>query len=137
MAALERELATFHDNFAKLLSDGEGKFALVHGSRIVGIFDTYADALAEGYKLFKLEPFLVKQIQAIEQAHFIARATAPEKPGRYERAIYHELPINRGASPKGMSHPQVMSEPYSLRNPARESEPELERNPQNTSEPLL
>jgi hypothetical protein len=45
---------------------------LIHGGEVVGTFDTYADALTEGYKLFKLEPFLVKQIQAVEQAHFIA-----------------------------------------------------------------
>jgi hypothetical protein len=41
--------------------------------------DTYADALSEGYKLFKLEPFLVKQIQAVETAHFIARAAQGRK----------------------------------------------------------
>jgi hypothetical protein len=74
MAALEKELATYQDHLPKLLKDGEGKFALVHDGAIAGTFETYADALSEGYRLFKLEPFLVKQIQAIEQAHFIARA---------------------------------------------------------------
>jgi hypothetical protein len=39
----------------------EGKFALVHDGQVVGTFDTYADALSEGYRFFKLEPFLVKQ----------------------------------------------------------------------------
>jgi hypothetical protein len=52
----------------------EGKFVLIRGNEVAGTFDTYADALSEGYKLFKLKPFMVKQIEAIEQAHFIARA---------------------------------------------------------------
>lgn len=73
MSALEKELEIYRENLPSLLLQ-EGKFALIHGDKVAGIFDTYADALAEGYKLFNLEPFLVKQIQAVEQAHFIARA---------------------------------------------------------------
>ncbi len=73
MNALDKEIATYREKLPSLLSQ-EGKFALIHHGELAGVFDTYADALGEGYKLFKLEPFLVKQIQAIEQAHFIARA---------------------------------------------------------------
>ena len=73
MMALEKELQTYRDSLPSLLSE-EGKFALIHDSKVIGTFDTYADALNEGYKLFKLEPFLVKQIQAVEQVHFVARA---------------------------------------------------------------
>lgn len=73
MNALEKELATYREKLPSLLSE-EGKFVLIHAGEIAGTFDTYADALAEGYKVFKLEPFLVKQIQQIEQAHFIAQA---------------------------------------------------------------
>jgi hypothetical protein len=73
MATLEKELETYRQKLPSMLSE-EGKFALVHGDQVVGTFDTYPDALSEGYKLFKLEPFLVKQIQVVEQAHFIARA---------------------------------------------------------------
>jgi hypothetical protein len=73
MNALQKELATYRENLKSLL-DNEGKFVLIHDSQIAGIFDTYADALKEGYQQFRLEPFLVKQIQAVEQAHYIARA---------------------------------------------------------------
>ena len=73
MAALEKELETYRQKLPAMLLE-EGKFALIHGDQVVGTFDTYADALGEGYKLFKLDPFLVKQIQVVEQAHFIARA---------------------------------------------------------------
>jgi len=72
MKALEQELQTYREKLPSLLSE-EGKFALIHGGEVAGTFDTYADALGEGYRIFKLEPFLVKQIQAVEQAHFIAR----------------------------------------------------------------
>jgi hypothetical protein len=70
MMALETELETYRKKLPEMLLE-EGKFALIHGTEIAGTFDTYADALNEGYKLFKLEPFLVKEIQAIEQVHFI------------------------------------------------------------------
>ena len=73
MAALDKELETYRQKLPGMLLE-EGKFALIHADQVAGTFDTYADALSEGYKLFKLEPFLVKQIQVVEQAHFIARA---------------------------------------------------------------
>jgi hypothetical protein len=73
MAALDKELETYRQKLPSMLLE-EGKFALIHGDQVAGTFDTYADALSEGYKLFKLEPFLVKQIQVVEHAHFIARA---------------------------------------------------------------
>jgi hypothetical protein len=41
---------------------------LVHGDKVVGLFDTYRDALAAGYEQFQLEPFLVKQISVAEEA---------------------------------------------------------------------
>jgi hypothetical protein len=45
-----------------------GKFMLVHGDGVAGLFDTYRDALAAGYEQFRLEPFLVKQISVVEEA---------------------------------------------------------------------
>jgi hypothetical protein len=70
---IEKELETYREKLPSLVAE-EGKFVLIHDGEVAGTFDTYADALAEGYQRFKLEPFLVKQIQQIEQAHFIARA---------------------------------------------------------------
>jgi hypothetical protein len=64
------------DRLGCSLLSNEGKFALIHDGDIIGTFDTYSDALNEGYKLFKLDPFLVKQIQAIEHIHFITHAAA-------------------------------------------------------------
>ena len=71
MQALEQEIETYKEQLPSLLSE-EGKFALIRGKELVGLFDTYSDALSAGYERFGTQPFLVKQIQAIEQAHFIS-----------------------------------------------------------------
>jgi hypothetical protein len=74
--ALERELATYKSKLPELKGN-EGKFVLIHGDNVVGTFTSYEDAIKEGYAQFKLEPFLVKQIQAIEQVQFVTRFVVP------------------------------------------------------------
>ncbi len=73
--SLERELETYK---AKLptLNDEEGKFALVFGEAME-IFPSYDEAIGEGYSRYGLKPFLVKRIQAFEQALFISRFLDP------------------------------------------------------------
>lgn len=68
---LNRELKTYADRFQDLLAH-EGKFVLIHEGDIAGFFDTYADAVQAGYERYDLQPFLVKQVQAVEQAQFIS-----------------------------------------------------------------
>jgi hypothetical protein len=70
--ALERELETYKNKLPEL-KQHEGKFVLIKGEEVVDTFATYEDAIKEGYQRFKLEPFLVKQIQSIEQVQFISR----------------------------------------------------------------
>jgi hypothetical protein len=72
MAALEKELETYRRELASL-SAQEGKFVLIFDGRVVDTFETYEDALKEGYDKFGLEPFLVKQIHAVERVQFITR----------------------------------------------------------------
>ncbi len=74
--ALEKELATYKSKLPEL-KGSEGKFVLIHGDDVVGTFTSYEDAIKEGYARFKLEPFLVKQIQTIEQVQFVTRFVAP------------------------------------------------------------
>jgi hypothetical protein len=69
--ALEQELATYRRELPKLVAN-TGKFVLIHG-KVSGIWETYSDALQEGYRLFGLEPFLVKQIQAVEFVGHLTR----------------------------------------------------------------
>lgn len=74
--ALEKELATYHAKLPEL-KGSEGKFVLIHGTEVIDTFTSYEDAIKEGYARFKLEPFLVKQIQAIEQVQLVTRLVAP------------------------------------------------------------
>ncbi len=75
---LEREINTYRDRLAQLLPQ-EGKFVLIHGKDVVDVFASYEDALKRGYEQFGLEPFLVKQIQRVEQALWISRFAPPTR----------------------------------------------------------
>ena len=80
--ALEKELALYKSRLPELVAD-EGKFVLIHGDQIVDVYGTYEDAIKEGYAKFQLAPFLVKQIQSVEQIQFISwLATCHTSPAR-------------------------------------------------------
>jgi hypothetical protein len=73
--ALEKELETFRRELAGLLADptNPGKFALVHGDSVAGVYRDFDEALAAGYDQFGLMPFLVKEVTAHEKPAFISR----------------------------------------------------------------
>ncbi|HJT78155.1 MAG TPA: hypothetical protein VJ739_13205 [Gemmataceae bacterium] len=64
--ALERELRTYRRELPGLLGHAEGKYVVIHGDRVNGVWETYEDALQAGYERYQLNPFLVKQICARE-----------------------------------------------------------------------
>lgn len=70
--ALESEQQTYQRELPKLLASA-GKYALVHGDQVAGIYDTYPDALKIGYERFGLKPFLVKRIAAFDQVNRFTR----------------------------------------------------------------
>jgi hypothetical protein len=70
--ALEKELETYRRALPQLLSQ-EGKFVVVHQEEIAGIFGTYGDAVRAGYERFALDPFLAKQIEAVERVRTFSR----------------------------------------------------------------
>jgi hypothetical protein len=63
---LRLELATFDAHRAELLGRAPGKYALVHEAQVIGIFDTEADAIRDGYGQFGNVPFLVKKIEPVD-----------------------------------------------------------------------
>jgi hypothetical protein len=73
--ALEKELETYRSKLPDLKKH-EGKFVLIHGDDLT-VWDTYADANREGYRKFKLDPFLVKRIESNGQVHFVTRGLKP------------------------------------------------------------
>lgn len=73
---LEKELETYKAKLPEL-KEHQGKYVLIHGDEVVGTYTSYEDAIKEGYTRFKLDPFLVKQIQTLEQVQFISRFADP------------------------------------------------------------
>ncbi len=63
---LEKELKTYEQYKETLLETAEGKFALIKGDEIIGVYDTDSDAIREGYKRLGNVPFLAKRIVRIE-----------------------------------------------------------------------
>jgi len=70
--ALETELETYRRE-AVNLAGREGKFVVIRGSEVEGIFDTYEDALRWAYDKWGATAFLVKKIQHADQALFFTR----------------------------------------------------------------
>lgn len=70
--ALELEQQTYAANLPELKLRA-GKYVVIQKDKVLGIFDTYNDALTDGYKQCGLEPFLVKQIQIQEQIQPVSR----------------------------------------------------------------
>ena len=69
---LERELQKYEAELPALLAN-EGKFVLIADDEVIGIYETYGDALKVGYEKKKLDPFLVKQIKRIEPIYCFTR----------------------------------------------------------------
>lgn len=52
----------------RLLAEGnEGKFALIKEEEIVGLFDTFNAAYAEGLRRYLLGPYLIQQVREWER----------------------------------------------------------------------
>ncbi len=72
--ALEKELETYKRELPNLVTSGSGKYVLIQDSIVVGVYDTYADAIKDGYGRFGVaKTFLVKQINALENVQFFTR----------------------------------------------------------------
>lgn len=74
--ALEQEIATFQENLEEW-SEWAGQYVLIKDKEVCGFFSSYDDAVRRGYEKFGLEAFLVKQVNMLEQIHFISRVVDP------------------------------------------------------------
>lgn len=77
MSDLDQELKTYKDSIQELLVH-EGKQVLIHQDEIIGIFDTYADALDDAYEKFGTGSFLIKKISATEKIAYFSRDLGKE-----------------------------------------------------------
>ena len=70
--ALAEEWETYRREVGRLLAEGnEGRFILIKGGQIIGIWDTRAEAFAAADQRFPLQPILVHQIQERERIYRI------------------------------------------------------------------
>ncbi len=74
---LEQELKTYNEMKNKLLNESRGKFVLIKGSEMLGVYDNKDTALSEGYKKFGNQEFLVKEVLEIEAVNFFTRQIIP------------------------------------------------------------
>ena len=59
---LRPELDFFERHRLELLERAAGKYALVKGSELIGVFETELDAVRTGYQCFGNDAFLVRHI---------------------------------------------------------------------------
>ena len=64
--SLQAELQYFEEHRLQLLARAPGKYALVKGSDLAGVFDSETEAVGAGYRRFGNEAFLVKHIVEAE-----------------------------------------------------------------------
>jgi hypothetical protein len=61
--AVEREIETYRKELPRLLAAGQaGRFVLIKGEKVVGIWDTQAEAIQAGRERYGLEPLAIKRI---------------------------------------------------------------------------
>ncbi len=70
----DRELQTYQSHLMELLAH-EGAFVTIHGDEIRGPFESYEEALSEGYERFGVVAFLVKRVHRpeAEPIHYFSR----------------------------------------------------------------
>lgn len=73
---LEKELETYKRELGGLL-DRAGKYVVIFGDVVIGVFGDYEDALRAGYEKVGLKPFLVKRIEAVDTIHYFSRDISP------------------------------------------------------------
>ncbi|HBR58317.1 MAG TPA: hypothetical protein DEA22_12765 [Blastocatellia bacterium] len=59
---LDRERKLFEKKKSELTAKHLGKFVLIKGDKLIGLFNTVEEALSEGARQFGLVPFLVRQV---------------------------------------------------------------------------
>ena len=78
---VDPEYEVYRREVGRLLAEGhEGKFALIKGDQIVGLYESWESAQAEGLKRWLMEGFCIKQLLTWEPVLRIRGYEAPWKP---------------------------------------------------------
>lgn len=73
MEQLDKEYQFFKDNKESLLAQHEGKFVVIKGEAVIGVFDDMVVAIEETRKKHKLGTFLVQQVLKNNKIFFHSR----------------------------------------------------------------
>ena len=65
------ELRTYQEHLEELLQRARGRFVLIKGSEIAGLYDDKEEALNEGYRRYRLQGFFVQRIQKELDTYYI------------------------------------------------------------------
>lgn len=72
---LERNMGFFRSKIEEWMVTSPGRVVLVHDAKLVGVYDSEADALVVAGQLFGVGPFLIRRVQR-EDEEFSAPALA-------------------------------------------------------------
>ncbi len=61
-AALEAEFRYYREHQKELVKDHDGKFVVIRGSEVLGVFDTYEQAYADTVQEHPLGTFLIQRV---------------------------------------------------------------------------
>ena len=82
LRALRREIITYRRLLPQLLAEGhEGRFVLIKGEDVLGIWDNFEDAQQAGALQFGFGPFLAQPIDSRDQARPFPKEFDPSQPG--------------------------------------------------------
>ena len=63
MEDLREEISAYENIRTSLLRDNEGKFVIMHGKRLVGVYDSSGEAFVDAMNQFGTQqPFLLRQV---------------------------------------------------------------------------
>ena len=68
---LAEELKTYQAHLEELLQTASGKFVLIKGNDIVGLYNNQEEALNEGYRRYRLKRFMVQRVQQELETYYI------------------------------------------------------------------
>ncbi len=65
------EFKTYQEHLAELLQTASGKYVLIKGSEIAGLYDDEKEAFNEGYRRYRLKGFMVQRVQPELDTYYI------------------------------------------------------------------
>lgn len=78
---LSQEMETFRGRQSELLRTAKGKFVVIKGTQIFGIFDNEAEAYRQAIRQFGLTPFLMREIQEGEKIYYVGGSALEQHEG--------------------------------------------------------